>query len=147
MDARHKGLSDGGQDLHVRDSLGRSALDAQDLELWQSIAFSNSSEATGVKRAIHRSSGPSPFALSATAMSSSPLPPTTPPCGVDAMLNAMDEPTPIAPSRKRPHAALDTSSDKEDDDEQLPANVFSLTSRNVAQMLQRLGESKRLRAD
>ncbi|KAJ7259068.1 hypothetical protein C8J57DRAFT_1515777 [Mycena rebaudengoi] len=80
-------------------------------------------------------------------MSSSPLPPTTPPRGVDAMLNAMDEPTPVAPSRKRPHTALDASSDKEDDDEQLPANVFSLTSRNVAQMLQRLGESKRLRAD
>ncbi|KAF8147963.1 hypothetical protein K438DRAFT_1989407 [Mycena galopus ATCC 62051] len=41
----------------------------------------------------------------------------------------MDEPTP------------------EEDDEQLPANVFNLTSCNVAQMLQRLGESKRLRPD
>ncbi|KAF8183516.1 hypothetical protein K438DRAFT_1974989 [Mycena galopus ATCC 62051] len=59
----------------------------------------------------------------------------------------MDEPTPVAPSRKRPHAFLDPTSDQEEDDEQLPANVFNLTSRNVAQMLQRLGESKRLRPD
>ncbi|KAF8140705.1 hypothetical protein K438DRAFT_1995771 [Mycena galopus ATCC 62051] len=63
------------------------------------------------------------------------------------MLDAMDEPTPVAPSRKRPHAVLDPTSDQEEDDEQLPANVFNLTSRNVAQMLQRLGESKRLRPD
>ncbi|KAJ7926659.1 hypothetical protein B0H13DRAFT_2313380 [Mycena leptocephala] len=79
-------------------------------------------------------------------MSSSPLP-TTPRRGVDAMLDAMDEPTPIAPSRKRPHNSLGTDSDHEDDDEQLPANVFSLTSRSVAEMLQRLGESKRLRTE
>ncbi|KAJ7330450.1 hypothetical protein DFH08DRAFT_1022709 [Mycena albidolilacea] len=77
-------------------------------------------------------------------MSSSPLP-ATPRRGVDAMLDAMDELTPVAP-RKRPHADIDPSSDNEDD-EPLPANVFSLTSRNVTQMLQRLGESKRLRAD
>jgi hypothetical protein len=63
------------------------------------------------------------------------------------MLDAMDEPTPVAPSRKRPHTAVDASSDHEDDDEQLPANVFSLTSRSVVEMLQRLGESKRLRAE
>ncbi|KAJ7703816.1 hypothetical protein B0H14DRAFT_3903697 [Mycena olivaceomarginata] len=77
-------------------------------------------------------------------MSSSPLP-ATPRRGVDAMLDAMDELTPVAP-RKRPHADIDPSSDNEDD-EPLPANLFSLNSRNVTQMLQRLGESKRLRAD
>ncbi|KAJ7768676.1 hypothetical protein DFH07DRAFT_769223 [Mycena maculata] len=54
-------------------------------------------------------------------MSSSPLP-TTPCRGVDTMLDAMDEPTPVAPSRKRPHTALDTGSDGDDDDKQLPAN-------------------------
>ncbi|KAJ7731956.1 hypothetical protein B0H14DRAFT_3899155 [Mycena olivaceomarginata] len=79
-----------------------------------------------------------------TTMSSSPLP-ATPRRGVDAMLDAMDELTPVAP-RKRPHADIDPSSDNEDD-EPLPANLFSLNSRNVTQMLQRLGESKRLRAD
>jgi hypothetical protein len=77
-------------------------------------------------------------------MSSSPLP-ATPRRGVDAMLDAMDELTPVAP-RKRPHADIDPSSDNEDD-EPLPANLFSLNSRNVTQMLQRLGESKRLCAD
>ncbi|KAJ7861700.1 hypothetical protein B0H14DRAFT_3134475 [Mycena olivaceomarginata] len=77
-------------------------------------------------------------------MSSSRLP-VTPRRGVDAMLDAMDELTPVAP-RKRPHADIEPSSDNEDD-EPLPDNVFSLTSRNVTQMLQRLGESKRLRAD
>ncbi|KAF8202701.1 hypothetical protein K438DRAFT_1965188 [Mycena galopus ATCC 62051] len=59
----------------------------------------------------------------------------------------MDEPTPVAPSRKRLHAVLDPTSDQEEDDEQLSANVFNLTSRNVTQILQRLGESKRLRPD
>ncbi|KAJ6615368.1 hypothetical protein B0H10DRAFT_2220400 [Mycena sp. CBHHK59/15] len=79
-------------------------------------------------------------------MSSSSAP-TTPCCGVDATLNAMDEPTPVAPSRKRPHAAMDPPSENEDDDEPLPANIFSITSHNVIQMLQRLGESKCLRPD
>ncbi|KAJ7084222.1 hypothetical protein C8R44DRAFT_894194 [Mycena epipterygia] len=79
-------------------------------------------------------------------MSSSPLP-TTPRRGVNTMLEAMDEPTPVAPSRKRPHAALDTGSDGDNDDEQLPANVFTLTSRNVVEVLQRLGQVKRLRAE
>ncbi|KAJ7716173.1 hypothetical protein B0H14DRAFT_3632323 [Mycena olivaceomarginata] len=56
-------------------------------------------------------------------MSSSPLP-ATPRRGVDAMLDAMDELTPVAP-RKRPHADIDPSSENEDD-EPLPANLFSL---------------------
>ncbi|KAJ7754686.1 hypothetical protein DFH07DRAFT_1061204 [Mycena maculata] len=73
--------------------------------------------------------------------------PTTPRRGIDAMLDAMDEPTPVAPSRKRPHAAIDPPSDNEDDEEPLPSNIFSANSRNVVQMLQRLGESKRLRPD
>ncbi|KAJ7868526.1 hypothetical protein B0H14DRAFT_3441149 [Mycena olivaceomarginata] len=73
--------------------------------------------------------------------------PTTPRRGVDAMLDAMDDPTPVAPSRKRPHAAIDPASDNEDDDDPLPANIFAANSRNVVQMLQRLGESKRLRPD
>ncbi|KAJ7868065.1 hypothetical protein B0H14DRAFT_3586705 [Mycena olivaceomarginata] len=59
----------------------------------------------------------------------------------------MDDPTPVAPSRKRPHAAIDPASDNEDDDDPLPANIFAANSRNVVQMLQRLGESKRLRPD
>ncbi|KAF7351785.1 hypothetical protein MSAN_01611900 [Mycena sanguinolenta] len=80
-------------------------------------------------------------------MSSSPAPPSTPCRGVDAMLDAMDEPTPVAPSRKRTHACVDPASDQEEDDEDLPANVFNLTPRNVVAMLQRLGESKRLRVD
>ncbi|KAJ7896191.1 hypothetical protein B0H13DRAFT_2338520 [Mycena leptocephala] len=79
-------------------------------------------------------------------MSSSSTP-TTPRRGIDAMLDAMDEPTPVAPSRKRPHAAVDPSSENDDDDEPLPSNIFSLNNRNVVQMLQRLGESKRLRPD
>ncbi|KAJ6548072.1 hypothetical protein B0H10DRAFT_1969361 [Mycena sp. CBHHK59/15] len=79
-------------------------------------------------------------------MSSSSAP-TTPRRGVDAMLDAMDDPTPVAPSRKRPHAAIDPPSENEDDDEPLPANIFRINSRNVVQMLQRLGESKRLRPD
>ncbi|KAJ7350840.1 hypothetical protein DFH08DRAFT_958456 [Mycena albidolilacea] len=77
-------------------------------------------------------------------MFSSPLP-STPRCGVDTMPDAMDELTPVAPC-KRPHANIDPSSNNEDD-EPLPANIFSLTSRNVTQMLQRLGESKCLHAD
>ncbi|KAJ6605148.1 hypothetical protein B0H10DRAFT_1957264 [Mycena sp. CBHHK59/15] len=79
-------------------------------------------------------------------MSSSSAP-TTPRRGVDAMLDAMDDPTPVAPSRKRPHAAIDPPSENEDDDEPLPTNIFRINSRNVVQMLQRLGESKRLRPD
>jgi hypothetical protein len=63
------------------------------------------------------------------------------------MLDAMDDPTPVAPSRKRPHAAIDPASDNEDDDDPLPANIFAANSRNVVQMLQRLGESNRLRPD
>ncbi|KAF7337259.1 hypothetical protein MSAN_02278400 [Mycena sanguinolenta] len=80
-------------------------------------------------------------------MSSSPAPLSTPRRSVDAMLDAMDEPTPVAPSRKRTHASVDPASDQEEDDEHLPANVFNLTPRNVVAMLQRLGESKRLRVD
>ncbi|KAJ6480199.1 hypothetical protein C8R45DRAFT_1155076 [Mycena sanguinolenta] len=82
-------------------------------------------------------------------MSSSPAPPATPRRGVDAMLDAMDEPTPVAPSRKRCNSAVDPASDQEedDDDEQLPASVFSLTPCNIVTMLQHLGESKCLRID
>ncbi|KAJ7775228.1 hypothetical protein B0H14DRAFT_3508477 [Mycena olivaceomarginata] len=47
--------------------------------------------------------------------------PTTPRRSVDAMLDAMDGPTPVAPSRKRPHAAIDPASDNEDDDDRSDA--------------------------
>ncbi|KAJ7802569.1 hypothetical protein B0H14DRAFT_3488343 [Mycena olivaceomarginata] len=61
--------------------------------------------------------------------------PTTPRRGVDAMLDAMDDPTPTLPPTTRTTTTP------------LPANIFAANSRNVVQLLQRLGESKRLRPD
>ncbi|KAJ7300660.1 hypothetical protein DFH08DRAFT_979462 [Mycena albidolilacea] len=40
------------------------------------------------------------------------------------MLDAMDDPTPVSPSRKHPHAAIDPASNNEDNGDPLPANIF-----------------------
>ncbi|KAF7371242.1 hypothetical protein MSAN_00760000 [Mycena sanguinolenta] len=66
-------------------------------------------------------------------MSSSPVAPATPRRGVDAMLDAMDEPTPVAPHPQAPPTLLST-----------PTRTRRKTT---STSLRRLGESKRLRAD
>ncbi|KAF7377202.1 hypothetical protein MSAN_00139900 [Mycena sanguinolenta] len=81
-------------------------------------------------------------------MSSSPVAPATPRHGVDAMLDAMDEPTPRCPHPQAPPTLLLTPTrTRRKTTSTSPASVFTLNPRNIATMLQRLGESKRLRAD